>query len=162
MSGYVEDNNNAIYQVLNEFAEFLNCIYYFHTIDEKDIKNRVLVSMRLHARTITEFFQNDRKNSDDLIYTDFFDTPHDLSISITSEMKQFLNKSTAHISRKRGNLTFDNKEFFDLLKRLVTSIEIFMDRCDDSLKSEYVNYYQVEEVEILKKLIRKGLGRHDG
>lgn len=29
MSEYVEDSSNTIFQVFNEFAEFLNCIYFF-------------------------------------------------------------------------------------------------------------------------------------
>lgn len=161
MSSYVDDNNNAIFQVFNEFAEFLNCIYFFHASDNKHIKNIALNAMRSHVRAIADFFQPQRKDKDDLIYTDFVNTTENLSINISSDIRTFINKSTAHISRKRGNLTFDNKDFFDLLKSLLTSIESFMDRCDDSLKSEYVNDYQVEEVEILKELIRKGLGRHD-
>lgn len=138
MSGYVEDSSNTIFQVFNEFAEFLNCIYYFHTSDNKHIKNMALNSMRSHVRAISDFFlkTNDGKYKDDLRYMDILNTTDDLSISVSSDIRTFINKSTAHISKKRGTLSLDNKEYYDLIKQMVLTIRDFMDRCETSLKTE--------------------------
>ncbi len=157
MSEYVEDNNNLVFQVYDEFTELLNCIYYFHTSNEKHIKNIALSAMRFHVRAIIDFFKPNRSNKDDLIYTDIIDTTDNLSIQMSENMRIFINKSTAHISKKRGSLSFDNKEYFGLMKQLVMSIKDFMDRCETSLKSEYQSDYQLEDVEIQKAFIAKRL-----
>lgn len=159
MSEYVEDSSNTIYQVFNEFAEFLNCIYYFHTSDNKHIKNMALNSMRSHVRAISDFFlnTNDGKYIDDLRYLDILDTSDDLSISVSSDIRTFINKSTAHISKKRGSLSFDNKTYYDLINQMVFTIKEFMDRCETSLKPEYQNDFQTEDVKVLKEFIQKRL-----
>lgn len=154
MNEYVEDINNSIFQVFNELSLFLDCIYYFHTINDKRLKNITLDAMRLHTRAIVEFFGENRKYADDLIYTDLITTNDDLSVSMSANMKEFLNKVTAHISKKRGSISFDNKEYFGLIKELLFSIEKFMNRCEDSLKNEYQKDYQMEDVEVLKEYIQ--------
>ena len=155
MSEYVEDNNNIVFQVFDEFAEFLNCVYYFHKSDDKFIRNMALSSIRFHVRAIADFFQDVRHKDDDLIYTDILDTKDKLSISISSTMRTFINKSTAHITNKRGNLSFDNKEHFDIIKQLVFTIKDFIDRCETSLKPKYQSDFQVEDVEIQKAFIKE-------
>lgn len=157
MSGYVEDNNNIVFQAFDEFAGLLNCIYFFHTNSDKHIKNIALSAMRSHVRAIIDFFKLDRSDKDDLIYTDIIDTKDDLSIKMSKDMRTFINKSTAHISKKRGTLSFDNKEYYELMKQLVVSIKDFMDRCETSLKPEYQNDFQTEDVKVLKEFIQKRL-----
>ena len=56
MSGYIEDNNNTVFQIFDEFTEFLNCVYYFHESNDKHIRNMALSSMRFHVRAIADFF----------------------------------------------------------------------------------------------------------
>ena len=94
MIKYVEDSDNTIFQVFNEFAEFLDCIYYFHKSRDKHVKNMALNSMRTHARIICDFFQNSKgAYDDDLIYTDIIRTTEDLSISMSKDLRIFINKS---------------------------------------------------------------------
>ena len=155
MSEYVEDNNNIVYQLFEEFIEFLNCVFYFHLCDDKHIKNMALNSMRLHVRTIAGFFRQAGSSEDDLTYTDIIDTTDNLSLNFSDEMRIFINKSTAHISKKRGSLSFDNKEYFDLIKQVVLAIKDFMDRCSTSLKTMYQHDYQTEEVQMQREFIGK-------
>lgn len=157
MSVYVEDNNNTAFQIFHEFTEFLDCVYYFHKSDNKHIRNMALSSIRFHAREIADFFKVSKNKCDDLIYTDILDTEDNMSISISSDMRRFINKSTIHITSERGNLPFDNKEFFELIKQLVLKIKAFMDRCEKSLKPEYQKDFQAEDVEIQKKFINERL-----
>ncbi len=163
MSEYVEDSSNTIFQVFNEFAEFLNCIYFFHMSDNKHIKNMALNSMRSHVRAISDFFlkTNDGKYKDDLRYVDILNTTDDLSISVSVDIRTFINKSTAHISKKRGTLSFDNKEYYDLVKQMILTIRDFMDRCETSLKTEYQSDFQSEDVKIQKDFINKRLAQVD-
>lgn len=154
MCEYVEDTNNMIFQVYNEFYDFLNSVYYYHVIKIKGMQRLFLDSMRLHARVITEFFSNNKnKGSDDLIYTDLIIIDDDLSVNLSTKMRKFVNKNTAHISKKRGTLPFENNEFIGLLKELFVKIECFIDNCNNSLKSEYQSDYQNEDVTVLKELI---------
>lgn len=104
--------------------------------------------MSSHVQAIIDFFKLDRSDKDDLIYTDIIDTKDNLSIKMSKDMRTFINKSTAYISKKRGTLSFDNKEYYELMKQLVMSIKDFMDRCETSLKPEYQSDYQLEDVEI--------------
>lgn len=156
MCKYVEDDNNTVFQVFDEFAGFLDSVYFFHKSGDKHIRNMALRCMRIHVRAIANFFGDRKEKDDDLIYTDIIDA-NDLSVEVPEEIRVFINKSTAHITKMRGTLSFDNKEYYELMKRLVMSIKGFMDRCETSLKPEYQNDFQTEDVKMLKKLIRKRL-----
>ena len=113
--------------------------------------------MRFHARVITDFFQDNKRENDDLIYTDIINTKDKLFINISSNMRKFINKSTSHISKKRDNISFDNVEYYELIKQLVLNIKNFMDRCETSLKIEHQSSYLTKDVETKKKYIEKRL-----
>lgn len=118
MSGYVEDNNNTVFQIFDEFTEFLNCVYYFNESNDKHIRNMALSSMRFHVRAIADFFGDKKHKDDDLIYTDVIDTNEKSSITISEDMRTFINKSTAHITKKRGKLPLDNNGYYNILRQL--------------------------------------------
>ena len=157
MSGYVEDNNNTVFQIFDEFTEFLNCVYYFHESNDKHIRNMALSSMWFHVRAIADFFGDKKHKDDDLIYTDVIDTNEKSSITISEDMRTFINKSTAHITKKRGKLSLDNNGYYNILRQLVLAIKDFIDKCETSLKTEYQSDLQSEDVKIQKDFINKRL-----
>lgn len=157
MSGYVEDNNNTVFQIFDEFTEFLNCVYYFRESNDKHIRNMALSSMRFHVRAIADFFGDKKHKDDDLIYTDVIDTNEKSSITISEDMRTFINKSTTHITKKRGKLPLDNNGYYNILRQLVLAIKDFIDKCETSLKTEYQIDFQSEDVKIQKDFINKRL-----
>lgn len=116
-----------------------------------------LSSMRFHVRAIADFFGDKKHKDDDLIYTDVIDTNEKSSITISEDMRTFINKSTAHITKKRGKLSLDNNGYYNILRQLVLAIKDFIDKCETSLKTEYQSDFQSEDVKIQKDFINKRL-----
>ena len=154
MSEYIEDCNNPVYQVFNEFSSFINSIIIFHFFSDKMIKNIALDAMRVYIRALVEFFekkdnaQNESRN-DNLFYSDFIDIEEDLSVKISQDVRQCINKETAHLSKKRGTLNFDNNKYNKAIKDVLYAIFKFMESCKTSLKSEYKNNYNDNDVSML-------------
>ena len=116
-----------------------------------------LSSMRFHVRAIADFFGDKKHKDDDLIYTDVIDTNEKSSITISEDMRTFINKSTAHITKKRGKLPLDSNGYYNILRQLVLEIKDFIDKCETSLKTEYQSDFQSEDVKIQKDFINKRL-----
>lgn len=72
-------------------------------------------------------------------------------------MRIFINKSTAHITKKRGKLSLDNNGYYNILRQLVLAIKDFIYKCETSLKTEYQSDLQSEDVKIQKDFINKRL-----
>lgn len=154
MSEYIEDCNNPVYQVFNEFSSFINSIIVFHLCTDKMIKNMALDAMRVYFRALVEFFQNqdntqNKHQNDNYFYSDFIDIEEDLSVKISQDVRQCINKGTAHLSKRRGTLNFDNNKYNKAIKDVLYSIVKFKEECKTSLKCEYKNNYNDNDVSIL-------------
>ena len=157
MEEFLEDYDNPILQVFAEFATFLYVVRY-DCKTNKMLHNIMLESKKIHIRALCEFFSNTKEYKDDLIYRDFIITDKDLSVPISDELRRFINKSLAHISKKRGRQKFPEGEFIKVQMDLIKSISRFMSEIDRNIKLEYRKYLidsQVQDVltGILKSII---------
>lgn len=157
MGKYVEDTDNLVFQAFSEFNEYLIAMYLFHTSKDKKICNISLTALRLHSRAIAAFFQKSRKYKDDLLYLDLINTEKDYSIAIPEDVKTYINKTTAHISKKRGKIELSDIVFFEYQKSILFAIKNYMEEFEKSLKPEYKNDYSSQDVNILEKLINDNL-----
>ncbi len=157
MGKFVEDTDNIVFQLFNEFNEYLNAMYVFHTSKEKIIRNLALTAIRLHSRVIAAFFQKEGAFKDDLLYIDLLDTSDDLSLTVPDEVNRFINKTTAHISKKRGKIQLSDDVFFEYEKKILIAIKDFMDMSEELLKQKYKSDYFSEDVIVVKKLIHQNL-----
>lgn len=156
MEEFLEDFDNPIMQVFAEFATFLYVVQY-DCKTNKMLHNIMLESKKIHIRALCEFFSNKRKFDDDLIYKDFIISDEDLSVSISSELKQFINKSLAHISKKRGKQEVPKNEFIQLQKDLIKAINRFTGEIDRNIKTEYKQYLDDSQVQDARTDIFKSI-----
>lgn len=150
MSEYLENYDNLFVQIFNEFYTFLYVVQY-DCKSNLTLHNVMLDSKKIHIRALCDFFSNQRKQDDDLIYTDFINSQVDLSVQKTTDLKRFINKSTAHISKKRGTLKFPEKDFLDVTKALICRINRYIAELDKNLKREYKVLYDDEKVQKMRK-----------
>lgn len=152
MCWFLENNKNLIVQVFSEFYIFLFLVHY-DCNDNKMLHNALLDSKKIHIRSLCDFFSNSKKKKDDLIYKDFIISDVDLSVSEPVKVRTFINKSTAHISRKRGQMKFPEEEFLVVTKALIRSINSFIREMDYHLNLDYSEEYYDQEVQQMKSNI---------
>lgn len=114
--------------------------------------------MYLRARALSNFF-SDTKNKnypDDLIYTDIVNVKIP-TVSIDNDTRDYINKGTAHISSRRGKLSFDNASFFYVIKNLVIAIHSFLNALKDDIKTEFKVKLKGEDVEEILEIVEKRL-----
>jgi hypothetical protein len=103
------------------------------------LHNIFLESRRVHIRTLCDFFSNTKnvKHPDDLIYKDFLMVNTDLSVKMDDKLRAFINKSTAHLTKKRGQFSLKDDDILQVSKDLIKAINRFMreiengNLCDD-------------------------------
>ena len=149
MEKYLDNYDNPIAQILNEFLMFLFVIQH-DCKSNKMLHNVLIESQKIHTRALCEFFLEERKYRDDIIYKDLITSKIDLTVSMNNNVRDFINKSSAHISRQRGKIKIPHKEFKDLQKGLIKSINLFINEMDCNLKSNYVDYYRNEDVQKMR------------
>lgn len=133
---YLEDYNNILVQIFCVFSAFL----YVTSHDSKqNYTHNVFVDIqRIYVRALTDFFSLARHRDDDVLYTDIIETDYDLSISCSHELRTFINKQTAHITTKRGNMYFNEDEYKNVICRIIRSIRIFSEILSDKIKPDYL------------------------
>lgn len=111
MAEYLEELDNELGQVFAEFATFLYVTLY-DSNSNKMLHNIFLESRRVHIRTSCDFFFNTKKARypADLIYRDFLSVEKDLSVEMDDTLRTFINKSTAHLSKKRGQFALQDDD----------------------------------------------------
>lgn len=150
MPEYIEEFDNLLGQVFWEFSSFLYLCY-------NDFKNNEMLhsilksSERIHVRSLVCFFSDTKKQSDDLIYLDILKETNPFNIEISKELRVFLNKNTAHLSRKRGKLEYPDDEYIEVKKTLVKTIYRFIKELDNgNIKPEFQKQLDNETVKSLK------------
>ena len=136
-SDSIENSNNIILQISAEFHALLFAINYKSS--NKWIHNALLDSQRLHMRTLLFFFSNSNKiYPDDLQYFDIISTKSpDLEIAYDDDLRKFINKQAAHITKSRGKLNFDRKKYLETRALIVDAIEKFLKLLPNYIKPEY-------------------------
>lgn len=152
MEEFLEDYDNPIMQVFAEFATFLYVVQY-DCKTNKMLHNIMLESKKIHIRSLCEFFSNTKRNKDDFIYRDFIITDKDLSISVSDELRRFIDKSLAHISKKRGRQKFSEDEFIKVQMDLIKSINRFMGEISKNIKPGYKQYLDDNNVQDVRTSI---------
>lgn len=152
MEEFLEDYDNPIMQVFAEFATFLYVVRY-DCKTNKMLHNIMLESKKIHIRALCEFFSNTKEYKDDLIYRDFIITDKDLSVPISDELRRFINKSLAHISKKRGKQEVPKNEFIQVQNNLIKAIDMFMYDIDRNIKTEYKQYLDDSQVQEVRNTI---------
>lgn len=79
-------------------------------IDDATTKNAVLESFLIHARALTDFFQNKKTRSTDIVVGDFLD---DWSVDVADwlrEERQRIDKEIAHLTTERTTGTPKTKQ----------------------------------------------------
>lgn len=150
MTKFLEDENNPIIQIFAEFATFLYLVE-FDSKGNKMLHNIMLESKKIHIRSLCDFFTDKRSHNDNYIYKDFISSDVDLKITISKEMRDFINKSTAHISKKRGSLEIEKDEFMRMIRELIKTINLFMAELDKSVNNEYREYLENETAQKQRK-----------
>ena len=137
MPEYIEEFDNVLGQVFWEFSSFLYLCY--NDFKSNEMLHSILkTSERIHVRNLVCFFSDSKKQSDDLIYLDILKETKPLNIDISQELKIFLNKNTAHLSKKRGKLIYPDDEYIEVKKSLVKTIYRFISELDNgNINSEY-------------------------
>ncbi len=156
MEEFLEDYENPIMQVFAEFAAFLYVVKY-DCKTNKMLHNIMLESKKIHIRALCEFFSNSKRNKDDFIYRDFIITDKDLSVPISDELRRFINKSLAHISKKRGKQKFPEGELIKVQMDLIKSINRFMEEISKNIKTEYEQYLDDNNVREVRTSILKAI-----
>lgn len=144
---YLEYYDNELGQVYAEFNTFLYLSYH-DSHKDRMLHNLYREMERIYIRSLCGFFTKKRQYNDDLIYCDFFDQCPELEIELDKETKDFINKSTAHLSRKRGTLGFPDQKINELRKLLTKHINRFLKDIDNGkLKKEYL--YQLKDKNVI-------------
>lgn len=122
------------------------------------VRHMALDCMYLRARVLSDFFSNNKnkKYPDDLIYTDIVNVKIP-TVSIDNDTRDYINKGTAHISLRRGKLSFDNTSFFNVIKNLVIAIHSFLNALKDDIKTEFKDKLQGEDIEEILEIVEKRL-----
>lgn len=141
MSRFLEDNDNIFVQVFAEFSIFLYLTLFDAKVDTM-LHNVMFDSKKIHIRTLSAFFSNQGKYPDDLIYTDLLATPRDLHVDVPGNLNTFINKSTAHLSKKRGKISFSDQDFVLISERLIKAIYDFLKELDSgNINDNYKKYW---------------------
>lgn len=136
---YLEFFDNELGQVFAEFDTFLYLSYNDFT-KTRILHNILRVSERIYLRSLAKFFSDTDSQSDDLKYKDFLLNFVDLKVEMPDKVRVFINKSSAHLTKKRGKIGYPDKEFKEFRNELIDRIERFMNEVDSgNLKSKYVN-----------------------
>lgn len=155
MSDCLEDFDNELGQVFAEFSMFL----YLVTYDSKNdpmLHNVIMNSQCTCIRTLSEFFTDKRKDDDDIIYSDFLKKPAkaNLVVNFPKEVRVFINKNTAHLSKKRGKKAVPQEAYIEAKTKIVRSINRFIgELIDGNIKHEYVQQFEDEKVAKLKSIV---------
>ena len=136
MEDYIDDYDNQLAHVFAEFVYFLYVSLYDFK-KNKMLHNIMVDTKRIHIRTLADFFSEEKKDPDDLIYKDFLLASPDLHIEWPKGLKRFINKSTAHLSQKRGRIEMPDG-FVQISKDIIKSIYRFMEEINrGNIKPEF-------------------------
>lgn len=155
MAEYLEELDNELGQVFAEFATFLYVTLY-DSKSNKMLHNILLESRRVHIRTLCDFFSNAKiaKYPDDLIYKDFLSVDTDLSVQMDNTLRDFINKSTAHLTKKRGRFSLKDDDIMQISKDLIKAINGFMSAIEDGkLRDDYREKLLNHDVQEMKQAI---------
>ena len=153
MAEYLEDFDNELGQVFAEFSSFLYVTKH-DCKNNKMLHNIMLDSKRVYIRTLCDFFSNTKPNSDDLIYKDFLKENLDLSVKIDKNLRIFINKSTAHLSKKRGKFLLQDDDILPISKELIKAIKRFVREAKNgNLLDEYKKQLLDQDVQYLLRTI---------
>ena len=145
MCEYIDDNDNMLYHVLFSFFQFLDAVYCFHKYEDKHIKNIALDSMYVHIRGISDFFSSRSCYQDDLKYNDFIDATIETN-ELPEDVREYINKTTAHISKKASKMSLDNQAFFDEIKEIVLPKNRFACFCHPEIQVQYQHTLSILQV----------------
>ena len=153
LSNFIEDTDNPIIQVLQEFLSFLYLVKPIYSND-RTLHNILLQARKLHMRVLLDFFSNKRNpRYDDYRYNDFITAAEDLSVFCPNNLWEFINKSLMHPSDKRGKLSVPTSDLENVKNSLVESIERFIKALDSKLNSEFAEFYKDDRIKVMKKKI---------
>lgn len=155
MAEYLEELDNELGQVFAEFATFLYVTLY-DSNSNKMLHNIFLESRRVHIRTLCDFFSNTKKARypDDLIYRDFLSVEKNLSVEMDDTLRTFINKSTAHLPKKRGQFALQDDDIRQISKDLIKAINCFMREIDNgNLCDAYKENLADKDVQDMKRAI---------
>lgn len=155
MSEYLEEFNNELGQIFAEFSMFL----YLVTYDSKKdlmLHNVFMTSQCTCMRTLSDFFADNKKYVDDLIYSDILATSEniDICVNLSDDTRKFINKSTAHLSKSRGTISVSQDEYIEARKMIIYSINRFIRELQSgNIKPEYKQQFTDEKVSKLMKTV---------
>lgn len=132
---------------MSEFHAFLFTLNY--SSENKWVHNALLDSQRLHMRAILFFFSHNKKtHSDDLQYFDILDSQYkELEIDYDNVLRDFINKQTAHITKRRGKLNFSEEKYIETRDLVVTAIENFLTLIPTNIRPEYKKYLNSDDTQ---------------
>lgn len=91
---------------------------------------------------------------DDLIYRDFLSVEKDLSVEMDDTLRTFINKSTAHLLKKRGQFALQDDDIRQISKDLIKAINRFMREIDNgNLCDAYKENLADKDVQDMKRAI---------
>ncbi len=150
---YLEYYDNELGQVYAAFNTFLYLSYH-DTNKNKMLHNLYREMERIYFRLLCGFFIEKRQFSDDLIYSDFISKSTEFEINLDDDVRVFINKSTAHLSKSRGRIDYPDEGVKKLRLLLTKTINQFLKRIDGGeLKSNYQPLLQDKYVIKLKNSI---------
>lgn len=91
-----------------------------------------------------------------MIYKDIIDTEI-TKVLIDKEIRQYINKGTAHISMKRGALSFDNTKYFNIIKDVLFAIRDFLEALDTKIKPEFRSMLCRKDIEEIGDIVGERL-----
>lgn len=89
-----------------------------------------------------------------MIYRDFLSIEKDLSVKMDDTLRTFINKSTAHLSKKRGQFALQDDDIRQISKDLIKAINRFMWESDnENLCDAYKENLADKDVQDMKRAI---------
>ena len=102
-------------------------------------------------------FLSNTKNAkfpDDLIYKDFLTVNTDLSVKMDDTLRAFINKSTAHLTKNRGQFSLEDDDILQVSKDLIKAINRFMREIENgNLCDDYKEKLADKDVQDMKQAI---------
>lgn len=157
MEKHLEDDKNLLVQVFAEFITFL----YLTLCDSKDNKmlhNIFLESKRIHIRALSDFFSSNEKmrRKGDLSSSYFLAAPIPLDVQVSSNLRDQINKETAHLTEKRGTLSVSDQDYIEASTTIIQSINRFMKELDcGNMSEECAQAIKETNATELRQVIRK-------
>lgn len=153
MTDILENNTNLWVHLFAEFETFIY-VTIFDPRDDELLRKVFLESKRIHIRMLYDFFSNNRTKKDDLICSDLLFRPIDLKANISENLRQLINKNTAHLTSKMGTIDVADSDYIDAIKSIIISIDRFIKELDHSnINEEYKNDLNDEDAVDLKKIV---------